>query len=87
MWAKAPAPRLIFMDQAKEIGLDLDKFQKDMDSSDVQKRVAADQAHAQNVGVKTAPSVVVNGYNVPNAEFSENGFRTAIKNALAKASQ
>ena len=87
MWANAPAPRVIFMDRAKEIGLDLDKFQKDMDSSEVRDRVAADQAHAQNVGVKSPPSVVINGYNVPNSEFSENGFRTAIKAALTKASQ
>ena len=87
MWAKAPAPRVIFMDQAKEIGLDLDKFQKDMDSNEVRERITADQAHAQSVGVKTAPSVVINGYNVPNSEFSENGFRTAIKAALTKASQ
>src|SRR5262249_34888422 len=87
MWANAPAPRVIFMDRAKEIGLDLDKFQKDMDSSEVRERVAADQAHAQNVGVKSAPSVVINGYNIPNSEFSENGFRTAIKAALTKASQ
>src|SRR5262249_36484958 len=87
MWAKAPAPRVIFMDQAKEIGLDLDKFQKDMDSSEVRERVAADQAHAQNVGIKVAPSVVINGYNVPNSAFSEDGFRTAIKAALTKANQ
>ena len=87
MWANAPAPRVIFLDQAKEIGLDLDKFQKDMDGSEVRERVAADQAHAQNVGVKTAPSVVINGYNVPNSEFSENGFRTAVKAALTKASR
>jgi len=37
--------------------------------------------------VKTAPSVVINGYNVPNTEFSEAGFRAAIKAALAKAGQ
>jgi len=86
MWAKAPAPRAIFMDQAKEIGLDLDKFQKDMDSSEVRERIAADEAHAEKVGVKTAPTVVINGYNVPNSEFSESGFRTAIKTALSKAS-
>src|ERR1700732_2212832 len=30
MWAKAPAPRTIFIDQAKQLGLDLDKFQEDM---------------------------------------------------------
>jgi hypothetical protein len=30
---------------------------------------------------------LINGYNVPNAEFNEDGFRAAIKAALAKASQ
>ena len=43
--------------------------------------------YAQSIGVKTAPSVVINGYNVPNTEFSENGFRSATKAALAKAGQ
>jgi protein-disulfide isomerase len=87
MWARAPAPRAIFIDQAKQLGLDVDKFQKDMDSAAVHDRITADQEHAQSVGVKTAPSVVINGYNVPNTEFSENGFRAAIKAALAKAGQ
>jgi protein-disulfide isomerase len=87
MWARAPAPRVIFLDQAKQLGLDLDKFQKDMDATEVHDRVAADQSHAQAIGVKVAPSVVINGYNVPNTEFSENGFRAAIKDALTKAGQ
>jgi len=43
--------------------------------------------YADSVGVKTAPSVVINGYNVPNTEFSEDGFRAAIKTALTKAAQ
>jgi len=30
---------------------------------------------------------VINGYNVPNTEFGENGFRSAIKAALARAGQ
>jgi len=87
MWAKAPAPRVVFMDQAKQLGLDLDKFQTDMDGPDVRDRISADQARAQALGVKTTPTIIINGYNVPNAEFSENGFRAAIKAALAKPSQ
>jgi protein-disulfide isomerase len=87
MWARAPAPRTIFLDQAKQLGLDVDKFQKDMDNSALHDRITADQAHAEEVRVKTAPSVVINGYNVPNTEFSEAGFRAAIKAALAKAGQ
>jgi protein-disulfide isomerase len=87
MWARAPAPRTIFLDQARQLGLDVDKFQQDMDNSDLHDRITADQAHAQEVKVKTAPSVVINGYNIPNTEFSEAGFRAAIKAALAKAGQ
>ena len=85
IWARAPAPRAAFVDLAKQIGLDLDKFQADMDNPDVRERIAADQAHAQNVGVKTAPSVLINGYNVPNTAFNEAGFRAAIQAALDKA--
>ena len=87
MWARAPVPRSIIKDQAKELGLDLDQFEKDMDSSECGERIAADQAHGQSIGVKTTPSVVINGYNVPNSEFTESGFRAAINAALAKADQ
>jgi protein-disulfide isomerase-like protein with CxxC motif len=57
-------PRAILVDRARELGLDLDQFQKDLDGTEVRERIRADQRHAQSVGVKTAPSVVINGYNV-----------------------
>src|SRR2546423_1130735 len=84
MWGKAPAPRVIITDQAKSIGLDVDKFERDMDGDQVRERVAADQAYGQSIGVKTTPTVLINGYNVPNSEFNESGFRTAIKAAVDK---
>ena len=87
IWARAPAPRVAFLDLAKQVGLDLDKFQSDMDNPNIRGRIEADQAHAQSLGVRTAPSVLINGYNVPNTEFSEAGFRAAIKATLDKASQ
>ena|SRR5947209_2401310 len=84
MWARAPAPRTILVDQAKSIGLDVDQFQKDLDDESLRERIGADQEHARAVAVKTAPSVVINGYNVPNTQFNEDGFRAAIKAALDK---
>lgn len=87
MWGRAPAPRAIFTDQARQLGLDVDKFQQDIDSQACRSRVGVDSMYADSVGVKTAPSVVINGYNVPNTEFSEDGFRAAIKTALTKAGQ
>jgi protein-disulfide isomerase len=85
MWGRAPAPRAILRDQAKQVGLDVDQFEKDIDSPGCRSRVALDTLHAEKLGIKTAPSVVINGYNVPNTEFSESGFRDAIKAALAKS--
>jgi protein-disulfide isomerase len=87
MWGKAPAPRVIFRDQAKQLGMDLDQFEKDLDSPECRARVGVDAMYAQKIGIKTAPSIVINGYNVPNSEFNENGFRAAIKAALSKAGQ
>ena len=87
MWGRAPVPRAVFADQAKQLGLDVDKFKQDLESDECRVRVGTDARYAETLGVKTAPSVVINGYNVPNSEFSESGFRSAIKAALAKAGQ
>jgi len=87
MWGRAPAPQAILTDQARQLGLDVDQFQKDLDSPECHNRVVDDVDHGMAIGAKTAPSVVINGYNVPNTEFNENGFRAAIKAALAKAGQ
>lgn len=87
MWGRAPAPRTIWRDQAKQVGLDVDQFEKDIDSSECRSRVGLDAMRAESLGVKSAPSVVINGFNVPNSEFSESGFRAAIKAALAKSGQ
>jgi protein-disulfide isomerase len=87
MWGNAPAPRAIIVDQAKQLGLDVDRFEKDLDSPVCHDRVVDDLDYGRDRGIKGAPSVLVNGYNVPNTEFSESGFRAAIKAALAKAGQ
>lgn len=87
MWATAPSPQLIFKDQAKAIGLNPSQFEEDLDSPEVHKRIEADQDRGDEVGVKGVPTVVINGYNVPTSEFTENGFRAAIKAALAKATR
>jgi protein-disulfide isomerase len=84
MWAEAPAPRLILIDRAKELGLNVPQFEDDLNASELRERIDADQARGQALGVKATPSVFINGYFVPNAEFNENGFRKAIQVALAK---
>lgn len=84
MWAEAPAPRVALIDRAKELGLNVPQFEEDLDATELRERIAADHARGQALGVKSTPSVFINGYFLPNAEFNEAGFRAAIDAALAK---
>lgn len=84
MWGEAPAPRVVLIDRAKELGLNVPQFEEDLDASELRERIAADQARGQALGVKSTPWVFINGYSVPNAEFNENGLRAAIQAALTK---
>jgi protein-disulfide isomerase len=84
MWQNAPAPRVVLIDRAKELGLNVPQFEEDLDASELRERVAADQARGQALGVKSTPWVFINGYSVPNAELNERGLRAAIQAALAK---
>jgi protein-disulfide isomerase len=84
MWGEAPAPRVVLIDRAKELGLNVPQFEEDLDASELRERISADQARGQALGVKSTPWVFINGYSVPNAEFNEQGLRAAIQAALAK---
>jgi protein-disulfide isomerase len=46
---------------AKELGLDVEPFRKAMKSEETKKRIEADKAEGERVGVKGTPTVFVNG--------------------------
>lgn len=46
---------------AKDLGLDLDKFNKDLDSDAVKQKVADDQADGNRAGVNATPTFYING--------------------------
>ena len=50
-----------YEEKAKELGLDIDKFKKDMQSEEVKKIVAEDQKQAQELGIQGTPGFVVKG--------------------------
>lgn len=87
MWGKAPAPRTALIDRAKELGLNVPQFEDDLDAASTRARVDADTARGAALGVKSTPSIFINGYFVPNPEFNEKGFRAAIQAALTKSGQ
>lgn len=66
---------------AKEIGLDLARYRKDVGSGDVRARIDADMAQAQKLGISGTPSFFINGRNLVGAQPFEN-FKRLIDEVL-----
>ncbi|HYX92011.1 MAG TPA: thioredoxin domain-containing protein, partial [Myxococcaceae bacterium] len=71
---------------AKEIGLDVAKWKKDMESSRFADVIAKDQALAGQLGASGTPAFFINGRKISGAQPIEN-FKRVIDEELAKAEQ
>jgi protein-disulfide isomerase len=73
-----------YIQYATQIGLDVDRFKKDMASASVKAKVDADAAEAGKLGVTGTPGFFVNGFFLSGAKpFSE--FKKVIDEQLAKS--
>ena len=66
---------------AKDLGLDLDKFTKDLDSDAVKQKVADDQADGNRAGVTATPTFFINGTPFPGV-LSLSQFQQEIEARL-----
>jgi protein-disulfide isomerase len=72
-----------YLEYAKQLGLDMDKFKADLKSEEVQKRVKQDMAEASKLGVTGTPAFFVNGRFLSGAQpFSS--FESLIDEELGK---
>src|SRR6266487_890401 len=60
-WSEAKDLVPIFVDYAKQIGLDTDRFMKDVNSEPVAQRVFQDGKRAHAFGINSTPTFFVNG--------------------------
>lgn len=67
-----------FVNYAKELKLDLEKFKKDIDSSEVKNKVAENLKDADQMGVDRTPTFFLNGQKVNVNSFDE--FKILLKN-------
>ena len=65
--------------------LDLGRFKKDMDSSDVQQQVELDQHRGAAIGVKTTPTIFLNNEVVPSKQISPDELPGMVEAAVKKA--
>jgi protein-disulfide isomerase len=87
LWSKAADVRSLFKAYAGTIGANVALFEKDIDSEEVKKRVAADQQRGAVVGVTTTPSIFINDQLVAVSQLNPPGLRAAIDAALKEKAQ
>jgi len=82
IWSKVDNVPLLFDSYAGAIGLDLDRFKKDLQNPGVAARVDADQKLGASRGVTSTPTLFVNNVALPPDALNPVGVKKAIDTAL-----
>jgi protein-disulfide isomerase len=77
-WSPAPDARPVFIQYARDLKLDIDRFTRDMDSPEVAARVKADSERGTSLGVNGTPSIFINGRQMNPTAISLDNIRTAL---------
>ncbi len=85
VWLSATDIRAALVSQAVELGLDADRFQKDMDGEAVTKRIAADRERVTSLELDRTPSVFINGDRLTTRPLTTEVVHAAIDAELGKA--
>jgi protein-disulfide isomerase len=73
-------------DMARAIGLDMDKFQKDVSSPEVAQIIRDDQSQAQKLGANGTPHFFINGARISGAQQYE-AFKSIVDAQMKRANQ
>jgi protein-disulfide isomerase len=82
VWSNAPDVRLLFSAYAGMLGLDIDRFKKDMESDKAKARVGFDEEQAVTLNVRNTPTIFINNQEVPPAYQNLEGLRAIVDAAL-----
>jgi formate-nitrite transporter family protein len=85
VWSKSSDARALFNAYAGMLQLDLDRFKKDMDSTEVQHKVEVDQRRGADIGVKNTPTIFINNEAVPGPQSNPDELPALVEAALKKA--
>jgi len=85
-WSKAMEVQPLFESYAGMLGLDLEKFKKDMQSDGVKQRVESDQEKGSSIGITNTPTLFLNNHAVPPQDLPPDRVRTQVAEAVKAAS-
>ena len=84
-WSEARDLVPLFVDYAKQIGLDTDRFMKDINGEKVASRIFQDGKRAHALNVNGTPTFFVNGKEAKDDQWKPEGLRAMINQALQEA--
>jgi Na+:H+ antiporter, NhaA family len=82
-WSEANDLVPIFVDYAKQIGIDTDRFMKDLNGEAVATRIFQDGKRAHALNVNSTPTFFVNGKEAKDDSWKPEGLRAMINQALS----
>lgn len=86
-WHEAFDSRPIFEAYAQKIGLDIERYRRDLTSQTVEQRIFLDGKRAHSLGVKGTPTVFLNGREVPFESLPAEKLRVLIAREIASSNK
>ncbi|MEP6707681.1 MAG: thioredoxin domain-containing protein, partial [Pyrinomonadaceae bacterium] len=77
-WSDEGDPRSIFIGYARELGLDVERFTRDMDSPEVDSRITADTQQATSLGIIGTPTILIDGRQLRPEATTPEGIKQGI---------
>lgn len=86
VWSTSENIDEVFLGYAQEIGLDIDRYTTDIDSTEVADRVENDVKSAYTLNISSTPTFFLNGSKIQNPNGFE-AFKKVIEDELGQASE
>ncbi|MFH5882886.1 DsbA family protein [Halalkalibaculum sp. DA3122] len=83
-WSSSGNPQSIFIGYAKELGLDVQQFQSDLNAAETQKTVMEQKQEGVNMGVNSTPTFFINGIKVQQLPRSYDQFKSLLESQMSE---
>jgi protein-disulfide isomerase len=83
-WKDLDDPRPMFIQYARGLGLNADRFTHDLDSPEVEQRIVADMQKAASMGITGTPTVLIDGNMLLYEKTTPDGLRQGINFMLQR---